>query len=113
MTSNAERVRQFHRAVGSADPLAPTEPNEAVLSLRRALIEEKSLEVLEAFARFQEAPLQKTRVEATREADFHALIHELTDLLYVAYDALVAFGVEPDEVVVSAQKLRRRPGHST
>lgn len=97
--NNAERVRQFHRAVGNVDPPVPTQPDEAVLSLRRALIEEESREVLEAFARFQAAPL-----EAGRAAEFHALVHELTDMLYVTYGALVAFGVEPDDVFAEVHR---------
>ena len=97
--NNAERVRQFHRAVGNVDPPVPTPPDEAVLSLRRVLIEEESHEVLEAFARFQEA-----LPDGGRELEFHALVHELTDLLYVTYGALVAFGVEPDGVFAEVHR---------
>lgn len=88
--SNAEHVREFHRVLGNVDPLVSTQPNEAVLSLRCTLIAEESREVLAAFAELQSALL-----EDDSEAAFHALVHELTDLLYVAYGALVAFGVEP------------------
>lgn len=91
--TNSERVRQFHSAVGSSDPLVPIQPSEAVLSLRRTLIEEESREVLEAFSQLQSASL-----EEGKEAGFSALVHELADMLYVTYGALVAFGVEPDEV---------------
>ena len=96
--NNAERVRQFHSAVGNVDPPTPTPPNEAVLSLRRTLIEEEQGEVLEAFSRFQEAPSEY------KEAEFYALVHELTDLLYVTYGALIAFGVEPDEVFAEVHR---------
>ena len=96
--TNAERVRQFHNAVGSAYPPVPTQPNEAVLSLRRTLIEEESREVLEAFARFQAASSEDCKTE------FHALVHELTDLLYVTYGALVAFGIEPDAVFAEVHR---------
>lgn len=90
---NAKRVREFYRAVGSTDPPIPTQPNDAVLSLRRALIEEEGREALEAFARLQAAP------QEGGEAAFYALVHELTDLLYVTYGALIAFRVEPDGVL--------------
>lgn len=94
---NAERVREFHRAVGSTDPHLPTQPNDAVLSLRRALVEEESREALEAFARLQAA-------QEDGEAAFYALVHELTDLLYVTYGALIAFGVEPDGVFAEVHR---------
>ena len=96
--NNAERVRQFHRVVGSIDPSVPTPPNEAALSLRRTLIEEEQGEVLEAFSRLQAASLEH------KESEFHALVHELTDLLYVTYGALVAFGVEPDGVFAEVHR---------
>ncbi len=96
--NNAERVHQIHRAIGNIDPSAPTPPGEAVLSLRRTLIEEEQAEVLEAFSRFQAASLEHNKVE------FHALVHELTDLLYVTYGALVAFGVEPDGVFAEVHR---------
>lgn len=38
------------------------------------------------------------------EAAFHALVHELTDLLYVTYGALLAFGVEPDGVFAEVHR---------
>jgi len=68
------------------------------LSLRRTLIEEEHGEVQEAFSRFQAAP------SAHNEVEFHALVHELTDLLYVTYGALVAFGVEPDGVFAEVHR---------
>ena len=45
------------------------------------------------------AELRSALSEGDREAAFHALVHELTDMLYVAYGALVAFGVEADDVL--------------
>lgn len=55
--------------------------------------------MLEAFARFQTASS-----EDCKETEFHALVHELTDLLYVTYGALVAFGVEPDAVFAEVHR---------
>jgi predicted HAD superfamily Cof-like phosphohydrolase len=92
MTSNAERVRQFHSAVGDSSPPTPTHTDKAVLSLRRTLIEEESREVLEAFAHLQEAVS-----EGDKAVRFGELVHELIDMLYVTYGALAAFGVEADE----------------
>jgi predicted HAD superfamily Cof-like phosphohydrolase len=76
----------------------PTQPTETVLSLRRTLVEEESREVLAAFADLQSVLLGDS------EAAFHALVHELTDLLYVTYGALVAFGVEPDGVFAEVHR---------
>lgn len=99
MASNAKSVREFHEAVGSADPSVPTEPSEATLVLRRTLIEEEYREVQEAFRKLQRAPSGKAT-----ENSFNALVHELTDMLYVTYGALLAFGVEPDEVFAEVHR---------
>lgn len=96
---NAECVREFHCAVGYVDPPVPTQPDESSLSLRRALVEEESQEVLAAFAGLQ-AALSK----GDKEAAFHALVHELTDLLYVTYGALIAFGIDPDSVFAEVHR---------
>lgn len=50
------------------------------------------------------ADLQSARSEGDSEAAFYALVHELTDLLYVTYGALIAFGVEPDEVFAEVHR---------
>lgn len=96
--SNAGRVKQFHNAVGSNDPSVPTQPDGTVLALRRALIEEESREVRDAFI------LHAASLEEDKEISFGTLVHELVDLLYVTYGALVAFGVEPDEVFAEVQR---------
>jgi hypothetical protein len=42
--------------------------------------------------------------EKDSETEFHALAHELTDLLYVTYGAPIAFGVEPDRVFAEVHR---------
>jgi len=76
----------------------PTQPTEAILCLRRTLVEEESGEVSAAFVDLQSV------LSGDSEAAFHALVHELTDLLYVTYGALVTFGVEPDGVFAEVHR---------
>jgi predicted HAD superfamily Cof-like phosphohydrolase len=88
--SNAELVREFHRASGSGDSGIPSLPSAGVLELRRRLISEEHNEVMQALARLEAG-------ETGDDALAH-LAHELADLLYVTYGTLVACGVEPDGV---------------
>jgi len=99
MKSNAERVREFHRAVGLDAPDRPTLPTQALLDLRRTLILEETEEVMEAFAALE---------AGGDEAGLAKLAHELADLLYVTYGALLAFGVAPDAVFEEVHRANMR-----
>lgn len=76
--------------MGRPMPAAPTVPSAETLALRRTLIDE---EYAEASAAFQTV-LDARRNDRT--PDITDLIHELTDLLYVTYGAILACGVDAD-----------------
>lgn len=92
--SNADRIREFHEALGAAVPAQPILPDAATLALRQTLIRE---EYEEATAVFQ-------RLINGQSDDIIPLIHELTDLLYVVYGAIEACGVDPDPVFAEVHR---------
>ncbi|WP_102125877.1 hypothetical protein [Deinococcus planocerae] len=100
-TSNAARLREFHRALGFVSPERPTVPGAELLALRRTLIREEVAEVEEEFGAL-EARLQGD--EAVCPADLAPLAHELADLLYVTYGALDALGIDADAVFAEVHR---------
>ncbi|MBE2197811.1 MAG: hypothetical protein IAE79_04315 [Anaerolinea sp.] len=90
--TNGERIREFHLAMGGALPAAPTLPEMGTLLVRRTLIDEEYAEVSAVFNHIFAA---RQRGE---DVDITPLIHELTDLLYVTYGAILACGVDPDPI---------------
>ncbi|MFC6591358.1 hypothetical protein ACFP81_04565 [Deinococcus lacus] len=100
--SNAQRLREFHRAIGEALPLRPTLPGLDRLAMRRTLIAEEwgevgeELDLLEARLRSGEAT--DPAAELTR------LAHELTDLLYVTYGTLDLLGIDADAVFAEVHR---------
>lgn len=90
--TNAEKIVEFHDRIEAPLPSSPILPPLEWVQLSQNLIDE---EYEEATTAFQE-------LIATQQAgglpDITSLIHELTDLLYVAYDAMWTFGVNPDPV---------------
>lgn len=104
--TNAERVREFHEAIGEAPPTTPTHPTPELLALRRKLIEEEYAEAMQALTALAGA------TEAEREERLAAAAHELTDLLYVTYGALMWFGVDSDAVFaeIHAANMRKTTG---
>lgn len=105
-TSNARRVRQFHDAIGERAPENPTFPSQDLLALRRKLIEEENSEVMEALDGLADAVAGASEQE--REARLAAAAHELADLLYVTYGALVWFGIDADEVFAEVHSANMR-----
>ena len=104
-TTNAQRVRDFsEQVVGDDFPTKPTPPNRDVLGLRSQLIFEEFLESMRAVDTLLEAP-----PEGRMEALAH-LAHELTDLLYVTYGAILACGVDPDAVFAEVHAANMRKG---
>lgn len=89
--TNADRIREFHQAIGTL-PSAPVIPDLQTLLLRRKLIEEEYHEVTAVFDHLI------TTQPAPETAELVPLVHELADLLYVTYGAMVACGVDPDAV---------------
>jgi len=98
--SNADLVADFHRAVGVELPDRPTLTSLDALDLREALVREEFEEVMEQFARV------RARAEADEVAleDLAAFAHELADLIYVAYGALVTFGLPADAVFAEVHR---------
>lgn len=105
--SNADSVREFHAVAGSPFPKEPVLPVPEMLALRRTLIEEEYKEVMVAFERL------------TAVTEFHnldeslaPLLHELADLLYVTYGAMLVCGVDADAIFaeVHAANMRKTGG---
>jgi predicted HAD superfamily Cof-like phosphohydrolase len=92
--SNADRIREFHEALGANLPVRPVLPDAAALVLRQTLIRE---EYEEATAVFQ-------NLISGQSSDITPLVHELTDLLYVVYGAIEACGVDPDPVFAEVHR---------
>lgn len=76
--------------MGGDAPDIPTVPSGKTLELRKTLIREEYEEVTEALD-----ALAKNRDDPTALAH---LMHELADLLYVTYGAMVTCGVDADAV---------------
>ncbi|MEX2543217.1 MAG: hypothetical protein WD314_15525 [Trueperaceae bacterium] len=103
--SNARRVREFHDAIGERAPDSPTFPGKDLLALRRKLIEEENAEVMEALDGLADA---SGASDEERESRLAAAAHELADLLYVTYGALVWFGIDADEVFAAVHSANMR-----
>ena len=99
LTTNAARVQDFHRATGKVLPAVPTVPTAAELAFRLTLLREEMAEVQGA-ARELKAKLPHAAV-----ADVFPLAHELVDLLYVAYEALQALGVDADRAFAEVHRV--------
>lgn len=80
MTTNFERVREFHNTYKCVINESPTIPDIDTIEVRFRLIEEELDEV----------------VEAIIEEDFEAIAKELADLLYVVYGTGHNFGIDLD-----------------
>lgn len=96
--SNAQKVLDFHRAVYAEAPAVPTPPSRDLLALRLTLIREEVAEVEDAA---QGLDRQLAKGDA---ADLTPLAHELVDLLYVTYGALLALGTDPDAVFAEVHR---------
>jgi predicted HAD superfamily Cof-like phosphohydrolase len=94
MTTNANKVLEFHQAIGAAMPEAPIIPDLPILKLRERLLDEEFRETKEKLAALYEIAATPDGQEAA--AVVAGLVHELTDLLYVTYGAILALGVDPD-----------------
>ena len=97
MTTNAGRLRHFHQQLDGQIPDHPTLPPAEVLHLRRTLLTEEFNEVLKAFAELEEG-----------QTDLAPLMHELADLLYVAYGTFAVFGVDADAVFEEIHQANMR-----
>ena len=96
--SNARKVADFHRAIGKQLPQRPAVPDAAELALRMTLPGEEMAEVQQAAAELG------AKLPGAEVADVFSLAHELIDLLYVAYGALLALGINPDVAFVEIHR---------
>jgi predicted HAD superfamily Cof-like phosphohydrolase len=94
--TNAQRVAEFHRAIGVQLPTSPTVPGAAELQLRLTLLEEEMAEVRQAAGAL---------AETGQVAGVFPLAHELVDLLYVAYGAIEALGLDPDAAFAEIHRV--------
>lgn len=99
--TNAEKIREFHEAVGAPVPAEPVLPSLDILRLRHKLLQEEFAEVTEAWEKLT-AVLQSN--SPAQPADVTDWVHELTDLLYVAYGAILACGVDADAVFAEVHR---------
>lgn len=87
--SNADKVEEFHLAMGMTNGKWP--PTEDEITLRMKLIDEENEEVFQEF--HQANGLKKEKIAK-----------ELADLLYVVYGTAVSFGIPIDEVFDEVHK---------
>lgn len=99
--TNAERLREFHRAIGLTPPARPTVPDADVLALRRTLVTE---EYAETEAEFAALAARVAAGEVLSAGDLTPLAHELADLLYVTYGALDLLGIDADAVLAEIHR---------
>jgi len=99
--SNAQKIVEFHEAVGAPVRLQPVVPSLEILQLRQKLLQEE----------FAEASEEWEKLTAVRQSGNHAQpidvtdwVHELADLLYVTYGAILACGVDPDPVFAEVHR---------
>ncbi|WP_161881476.1 hypothetical protein [Deinococcus alpinitundrae] len=97
-SSNAQKVRAFHAAIGAPYPEQPQVPSSAKLELRLTLLREEMQEVEAEFEQLSE------HLSRARPTDLAPLAHELADLLYVAYGALGSLGVDADAVFAEVHR---------
>lgn len=83
MTSPASLVREFDRAMGFEHPERPTLRDYDTCELRIRLIKEEAREAIQAI-----------RFEGLTE-----IAKELADLVYVAYGAALAYGIDLDRAL--------------
>lgn len=88
MTTNFERVREFHEVYDCARPDKPTLPNEALRELRLDLIAEEFCELSDALY----------------DGDLVEAADAIADLLYVVYGTGVSFGLPVDELFAEVHR---------
>ncbi|VAW40913.1 putative secreted protein, partial [hydrothermal vent metagenome] len=96
--SNAEKIHEFHAAIGSPLPKTAVQPSLDVLALRHKLIQEEYEEVTEALE------VLTAVLQTNQPADITNWVHELTDLLYVTYGAILACGMDADAVFAEVHR---------
>ena len=102
-------MADFHRAIGRRLPQRPAVPDAAELAFRMTLLGEEMLG--EKVAEMQQAAAELgATLPGAEVTDVFPLAHELIDLLYVAYGALLALGVAQEIVCGGFCGAQRRSG---
>lgn len=96
--TNAQKIQEFHTAIGSPVPERPVQPSLETLALRHKLIQEEYEEVTEALGELTAV------LQANEPTDVTNWVHELADLLYVTYGAILACGVDADAVFAEVHR---------
>lgn len=99
--TNAQKIVEFHDAVGAPVPSKPVVPSLEILQLRQKLLQEEFTEASDAWERLT-AVLQSD--DPAQPADVTEWVHELADLLYVTYGAILACGVNADAVFAEVHR---------
>ncbi len=99
--TNAQKIVEFHDAVGTPVPPKPVVPSLEILQLRQKLLQEEFAEATEAWETLT-AVLQSNN--SAEPADVTEWVHELADLLYVTYGAILACGVDADAVFAEVHR---------
>jgi predicted HAD superfamily Cof-like phosphohydrolase len=79
--TNFEKVKEFREAFGRKSPSKPIVPAYQTMTMHLELMEEELAEITAEFC---------------MEPDTSKIAKELSDLLYVIYDAGAAFGIDMD-----------------
>lgn len=99
--TNAQKIVEFHDAVGAPVPPRPVVPSLEILALRQKLLQEEFTEATEAWEKLT-AVLQSGN--HAQPADVTEWVHELADLLYVTYGAILACGIDADAVFAEVHR---------
>lgn len=99
--TNAQKIVEFHDAVGAPVPPQPVVPSLEILQLRQKLLQE---EFAEATEEWEKLTAVRQSGNHTQPVDVTNWVHELADLLYVTYGAILACGVDPDPVFAEVHR---------
>lgn len=91
MASNFEQVKEFHETFKLLVNEKPTVPSYASVLLRKKLIVEEYMELMDEMQEF-------IATGGVEEINLANLAKELSDLLYVCYGMAVDFGLPIDEI---------------
>jgi len=95
--TNYEMVKEFHKAFNLPYPdTITTEPEESVLKLRLALIEEEFKEIFEE--------LYGYRIGEDDNINVQGVAKEIADLLYVTYGFAATLGIPINQVFEEVHK---------
>lgn len=102
MTSNYEKVLDFHKKMGLDINVWP--PSQELLKLRNSLLTEEFNEVYGEMYPSVTIDTPKGEHKICLTLDKKELAKELADLLYVTYGTAVAFGIDLDNVFAEVHR---------